>query len=76
MRTFWKAFVALALVLPLAAFVAGNLVASAADSPSPRHTIVIDDQSGTPTPTPSPASAPTVTPSAACLLYTSDAADE
>ena len=31
MRSFWKVFVALALMLPLGAFVAGTLVASAAD---------------------------------------------
>ncbi len=33
MRSFWKLFVALALILPLGAFVAGTLVASAADAP-------------------------------------------
>ena len=43
MRSFWKVFAALALMLPLGAFVAGNLVASAADDPSPRDTIIIDD---------------------------------
>ena len=38
MRSFWKIFAALALMLPLGAFVAGNLVASAADDPDPaRH---------------------------------------
>ena len=50
MRSFWKVFVALALMLPLGAFVAGTLVASAADDPTPRNTIIIDDQSGTSTP--------------------------
>ena len=35
MRSFWKVFVALALMLPLGAFVAGTLVASAADDPAP-----------------------------------------
>src|SRR3954467_265224 len=61
MRSFWKVFAALALMLPLGAFVAGNLVASAADDPAPRHTIKIDPESGTPTgtPTPRPRSAPT-----------------
>ena len=42
MRSFWKVFAALALMLPLGAFVAGNLVASAADDPAPRDTIIID----------------------------------
>src|SRR3954447_23843114 len=65
MRSFWKIFAALALMLPLGAFVAGNLVASAADDPQPRHTIVVDDPSGTPsesTPSPS-ASSPSASPS-------------
>src|SRR4051794_18041213 len=53
MRHFWKIFAALALMLPLGAFVAGNL-ASAADDPAPRHTIVIDDQDGTPSADPTP----------------------
>ena len=54
MRSFWKVFVALALMLPLGAFVAGTLVASAADDPTPRDTIIIDDQSGTPSSDPTP----------------------
>ncbi|WP_036564559.1 hypothetical protein [Nocardioides halotolerans] len=48
MGSFWKVFVALALVLPLGAFVAGNLVAAAEDDPAPRDTIIIDQQGGTP----------------------------
>src|SRR5689334_21974686 len=48
MRIFWKVFAALALMLPLGAFVAGNLVASAANDPEPRHTIIVDDQSSSP----------------------------
>ena len=63
MRSFWKVFAALALMLPLGAFVAGNLVASAADDPTPRDTIIIDDTSGTPSSDPSPSSTPTGTPS-------------
>ena len=62
MRSFWKVFAALALMLPLGAFVAGNLVASAADDPAPRDTIIIDDTSGTPSGDPSPSSSPTGTP--------------
>ena len=59
MRSFWKVFAALALMLPLGAFVAGNLVASAADDPAPRHTIIIDQQSGTPSGNPTPSGSPT-----------------
>ena len=57
MRTLWKTFVPLALVLPLGAFVAGSLVASTADDPPARETIVIRESgatSGTPTSTPTP----------------------
>src|SRR4051794_37379144 len=65
MRSFWKIFVALALMLPLGAFVAGTLVASAADDPEPRNTIIIDDQGATPTTdaTPTQGDDPTETPS-------------
>ncbi|MDX6375171.1 MAG: hypothetical protein QOD98_4159, partial [Nocardioidaceae bacterium] len=57
MNRFWKIFVALALVLPLGAFVAGNLVASAAGGdPTPRDTLIIDQQSGTPSGSPTPSS--------------------
>jgi hypothetical protein len=62
MRNFWKVFVGLALTLPLGAFVAGNLVASAADDPSPRDTIIIEDQSATPSGEPSPTPSSTATP--------------
>ena len=58
MRTLWKTLVPLALVLPLAAFVAGSLVASTADDPPARETIVIRESgatSGTPTQTATPA---------------------
>lgn len=62
MRTLLKVFVALALVLPLGAFVAGSLVASSADAPAPQHTIVIEksgSETGAPgavtaSPTPEP----------------------
>ena len=64
MRSFWKVFAALALMLPLGAFVAGNLVASAADDPEPRDTIIIDDTSGTPSVDPTPSATSTGTPSA------------
>src|SRR6478609_7567766 len=62
MRSFWKVFVALALMLPLGAFVAGSLVSSAADDPSPRQTIIVDDSSGTPSQTPSTDPSPSSTP--------------
>lgn len=45
MSTWWKYLVALGLVVPIAAYVAGSLTASA-DSPRPRETIVIEDQAG------------------------------
>jgi hypothetical protein len=51
MSTFWKVFAALAVLLPLGAFVAGSMIASAADAPAPRQTLVVED-SGTPTPAP------------------------
>jgi hypothetical protein len=63
MRTLWKVFLPLALVLPLGAFVAGSLVASATDDPPVRDTIVIRESGATPgTPTPSPSDDPTRDP--------------
>jgi len=60
MRTLWKIFVPLALVLPLSAFVAGSLVASASDDPPVRDTIVIRESGATPrTPTATPSDDPT-----------------
>jgi hypothetical protein len=53
-RTFWKVFAALALMLPLGAFVAGTLVASAADEPPRRDTITIRDGGSSVSPTPEP----------------------
>jgi hypothetical protein len=52
MRSFWKFLVPLGLVLPLGAFVTGSLVASAADAPSERDTIVIRESSTTPSTSP------------------------
>ena len=52
MRTVWKIVIVLALVLPSGAFVAGSLAASSADRPSPRHTIVIRDDSASAPPSP------------------------
>ena len=65
MRSFWKVFAALALMLPLGAFVAGNLMASAADDPTPRDTIIIEEQSATPSGYLSPTPASTGTPARA-----------
>jgi hypothetical protein len=63
MRTLWKILVPLALVLPLGAFVAGSLVASASDEPPARDTIVIRESNATPaTPTPTPGTDPTTDP--------------
>lgn len=64
MKTIWRALAALALVAPMGAYVAGSLVASAADDPSPRPAILIEDASpSTPpstdlTPSSSPSSSP------------------
>ena len=41
MSPVWKVLIALALVVPMVAYVAGSLVASAADDPAPRETIQI-----------------------------------
>jgi hypothetical protein len=64
MTLLWKVLLALVLVLPLGAYVAGSLVASAADEPGPRETIVIrDSPSGTPSGTPTRSSSPSPGPS-------------
>lgn len=47
MSPMWKAALALAVTLSLGAFVAGALVASSADGPAPRETIMIRDAPGT-----------------------------
>jgi hypothetical protein len=59
MRSFWKVFAVLAVMLPLGAFVTGSLVASADDQPAPRDTIILDDQSATPSSGPTPEPSPT-----------------
>ena len=43
MRTVWKVVLPLALVLPMAAYVAGSLGATRSHDPSPRETVVIRD---------------------------------
>jgi hypothetical protein len=43
MSTMWKVLLGLVLALPLAAFVAGAVLASSTDEPAPRETIVIQD---------------------------------
>ncbi|WP_028645048.1 hypothetical protein [Nocardioides sp. URHA0020] len=63
MNTVWKVLLGLALVVPMGAYVVGSLAASAADDPTPRPTIVIQEPSTSPTPsstaTPTPPSTPT-----------------
>lgn len=56
MVTIWKVLLGLVLVVPMGAYVAGSLAASAADDPAPRQTIQIrePDPTSTPTSTPSP----------------------
>jgi hypothetical protein len=63
MKTVWKVLLGLALVVPLCAFVAGSLAASASDDPAQRHTIQIQEPSPTRTPTRSPTKTPTPTAS-------------
>ena len=41
MSTVWKVIVALALVLPIGAFVAGSLVSSSADEPADRDPVIL-----------------------------------
>ena len=56
MRSYWKVLLGLALVLPMGAYVAGSLVASASDEPEPRNPLIIEQSgpaSGNPEPTPS-----------------------
>ncbi len=64
MKTLWKALLALALLVPMAAYVAGSLVASAADDPTPRPPIVIKDaeRSASPTQHPTPTEGPSSDP--------------
>jgi uncharacterized membrane protein YgcG len=62
MKTAWKVLLGLVLVVPLGAYVAGSLAASASDDPAQRHTIQIDEPSQTPTTTPT--TTPSTTPSA------------
>lgn len=64
MKTLWKALFALALVVPLAAYVAGSLVASAADDPAPRPPIVIQDAGRSASPSENHSESPSASPSA------------
>ena len=58
MNTVWKVLLGLALVVPMGAYVAGSLAASASDDPAPRQTIEIRE------PDPTPSLGPSVRPSA------------
>lgn len=60
MKKIWKVLIGLALVVPMVAYVAGSLVASAADDPAPRDTIQI--RKTEPTSSATPSSRPTKTP--------------
>lgn len=64
MKTLWKTLLALALLVPMAAYVAGSLVASAADDPTPRPPIVIKDaeRPASPTSDPTPTEEPYADP--------------
>lgn len=63
MSTVWKALLGLALVVPLGAYVAGSLAASASEDPAPRQTIVIDESGPSPTTSGNPTQRPSVKPS-------------
>jgi len=54
MSSVWKVLIGLALVVPMVAYVAGSLVASAADDPAPRQTIQIREPDPRPSSTPDP----------------------
>ena len=54
MSTVWKVLVGLALVVPVGAYVAGSIAASASDDPAPRHTITIRESDPGTTQSPSP----------------------
>lgn len=49
----WKVLLGLALVLPMGAYVAGSLMSSAADMPTPREPVIIRDADPSPEPPPS-----------------------
>ena len=48
MSSFWRVFVGLAIVLPIAAYVVGSLTVSAADDPAPPAPVRIADPTETP----------------------------
>ena len=64
MKTVWKVLIGLALVVPMGAYVAGSLAASAADDPAPRETIEIREPDPDPRRRPRPPT-PTADPDAA-----------
>ena len=63
MKTIWKVLLGLVLVVPLGAYVAGSLAASASDDPAQRHTIQIREPAPTPTKTPTKTPSPQVSAS-------------
>ena len=62
MSTVWKVLIGLALVVPMGAYVAGSLVASADNDPTPRHPITIRESDPTPSSSPSPTPTRTAEP--------------
>ncbi|HEU5036534.1 MAG TPA: hypothetical protein VFT70_06005 [Nocardioides sp.] len=62
MSKLWKVLVTVALVVPMGAYVAGSLAASASDDPAPRHPITIRDPGSTPSRSPSPSSSSSSSP--------------
>ena len=58
MKMLWKVLLTLALLVPMGAYVAGSLVASAAEDPAPRPPIVIEDPDPARSPTGSSSTSP------------------
>lgn len=54
MSTVWKVVLALALVLPVGAFVAGSLASSSADEPAQRESVILEQAPQERSPKPDP----------------------
>ena len=76
MKLVWKVLLGLAVVVPLGAYVAGSLAASASSDPTPRQTIEIRQVDPTPTSTSAPTTKPTPTPTPTSSPTSSPTGDE
>ncbi|QWF20617.1 hypothetical protein KM427_16735 [Nocardioides sp. LMS-CY] len=63
MKPVWKILIALAVVVPMGAYVAGSLAASASNDPRPRETIQIQEPDPSTTPSAKPTRKPSEPPS-------------